>query len=105
MNDSMEEDKVTYVKLISAEGHEFFVDREVATNASKTIRMMLEGSFREAAENTIRFPDIASYILERVVRYFHYKAHHQNSTARLPQFVIEPEVALELLLASKYLDC
>jgi len=96
---------VTYVKLISAEGHEFYLDREIAVGASKTIRMMLEGSFREAQDNVIRFPDIPSYIMERVVKYFHYKAQHSNSTSRLPQFVIEPEVALELLLASKYLDC
>lgn len=99
------DEKPTYVKLISAEGDEFILDREVAVSASKTIRMMLEGSFREAQDNVIRFPDIASYVLERVVKYFHYKSQHSNSTSRLPQFVIEPEVALELLLAAKYLDC
>lgn len=104
-NNANDNEEIAYVKLISAEGHEYFLDREVAVSASKTIRMMLEGSFREAQDNVIRFPDIASYILERVVKYFHYKAQHSNSTSRLPQFVIEPEVALELLLASKYLDC
>lgn len=104
-NNNNNNEEITYVKLISAEGHEFYLDREVACSASKTIKMMLEGSFREAQDNVIRFPDIASYILERVVKYMHYKAQHSNSTSRLPQFVIEPEVALELLLASKYLDC
>jgi transcription elongation factor B subunit 1 len=66
---------------------------------------MLEGSFREAQDNVIRFPDIASYVLERVIQYMHYKSQHSNSTSRLPQFPIEPEVALELLIAAKYLDC
>lgn len=102
---AQEHEEVTYVKLISAEGHEFFLDRQVAISASKTIRLMLEGSFREAQDNVIRFPDIAGYVLERVVKYFHYKAQHSNSTSRLPQFTIEPEIALELLLAAKYLDC
>jgi transcription elongation factor B subunit 1 len=98
-------EETIYVKLISAEGHEFLVDREIAISASKTIRLMLEGSFREAQDNVIRFPDIAGYVLERVVKYMHYKAQHSHSTTRLPNFTIEPEVALELLIAAKYLDC
>lgn len=102
---SSSDSEITYVKLISAEGHEFYLDRQVAISASNTIRLMLEGSFREAQDNVIRFPDLASYVLERVIKYFHYKAQHTNSSARLPQFVIEPEIALELLLAAKYLDC
>ena len=43
----------TNVKLVSAEGHEFFLDKEVAIAGSKTIQMMLEGAFREASENVI----------------------------------------------------
>lgn len=66
---------------------------------------MLEGEFREARDNVIQFPAIDGYILERVVRYLHYKAQHTNSSARIPDFPIEPEVALELLIAAKYLDC
>lgn len=100
-----DDDGPTYVKLVSAEGHEFFMDREIAISSSKTIRLMLEGSFREAQDNVIRFPDIASYTLERVVQYLHYKAQHSNSSSRIPEFPIEPEVALELLVAAKYLDC
>ena len=98
-------DERVYVKLVSAEGHEFFLDKEIAMASSTTIRTMLEGQFREAQDNIIRFPDIAGYILERVVRYLHYKAQYSNSTARIPDFMIEPEVALELLIAAKYLDC
>jgi len=95
----------TYVKLVSAEGHEFFLDKEIAVASSKTIRLMLEGSFREAQDNVIRLPDLGSYVLERVVKYLHYKAQYRNSTSRIPEFVIEPEVAMELIIAAKYLDC
>jgi hypothetical protein len=102
---SVNEEEKVYVKLVSAEGHEFFLDRDIAMASSTTIRTMLEGQFREAQDNIIRFPDIAGYILERVVRYLHYKAQYSNSSARIPDFMIEPEVALELLIASKYLDC
>jgi hypothetical protein len=94
-----------YVKLVSAEGHEFFLDRDIAIGSSSTIKTMLEGQFREAQDNIIHFPDIAGYILERVVRYLHYKAQYSNVNERIPEFIIEPEYALELLIAAKYLDC
>jgi transcription elongation factor B subunit 1 len=101
----MSKEERTYVKLVSAEGHDFYLDKNVAMAGSSTIRTMLEGQFREAQENSIVFPDIAGYILERVVRYLHYKAKYSHVAARIPEFLIEPEVALELLIAAKYLDC
>ncbi|VEU41419.1 unnamed protein product [Pseudo-nitzschia multistriata] len=102
--DSKEQQHV-YVKLVSAEGHETFVDRAIAMGASATIRTMLEGQFREAQDNVIRFPNITTAILEQVVRYMQFKAKYTNSSSRIPEFTIEPEYALELLIASKYLDC
>lgn len=99
------EAEIQYVKLISADGHEFYLDKEVAVSSSKTIRLMLEGSFREAQDNVIRLPDLAGYVLERVVKYLHYRAQYRDSSARIPEFVIEPEAAMELLIAAKYLDC
>mmetsp|Transcript_18526 Transcript_18526/g.26166 ORF Transcript_18526/g.26166 Transcript_18526/m.26166 type:complete len:118 (-) Transcript_18526:2220-2573(-) len=102
---SGDDNDCVYVKLVSAEGHEFFVERKIAIAGSVTIRTMLEGQFRESKENIIRFPDITGYILERVVKYLCYKAQHSHSTTRIPEFTIEPEIALELMIASKYLDC
>ena len=102
-DDGEEENK--YVKLISAEGLEYFVERTIAMAGSGTIRTMLEGNFRESNENLIRFPDISGHILERVVRYIYYKAQHSQSNTRIPEFPIEPEIALELLIAAKYLNC
>jgi elongin-C len=76
-----------YVKLVSAEGYEFYVDRKIAISSSTTIRTMLSGSFLEGKENIIRLPDMAGYILERLVRYMHYKTQYSNSTSRIPEFV------------------
>lgn len=89
-----EEDEPKYVKLISSEGHEFIMERSIAIAYSKTIRLMLEGSFREAQDNVIRFPDLAGYILERVVKYLHYKAQYSNSTSRIPEFVSKHQIYL-----------
>ena len=105
MGSADDSDSITFVKLISAEGHEFLLDREVAIASSKTIRMMLEGHFREAQSLVVRLPDISGYVLERVIQYLHYKSQYSHASSRIPEFSIEPEVALELLVAAKYLDC
>ena len=87
----------------SAEQHEFFVDRKSAMT-SGTIKAMLTGSFAES-KGEIRFPEINTAILEKVIQYFYYKIKYTNSTVPIPEFVIEPEIALELLMAANFLDC
>ena len=41
----------------------------------------------------------------QVCQYFTYKVRYTNSTTEIPEFVIAPEVALELLMAANFLDC
>jgi hypothetical protein len=48
--------------------------------------------------------DIPTRILEKVIQYFYYKVKYSNSTAQIPEFPIEPEIALELLMAANFLD-
>mmetsp|Transcript_3185 Transcript_3185/g.3883 ORF Transcript_3185/g.3883 Transcript_3185/m.3883 type:complete len:104 (+) Transcript_3185:88-399(+) len=95
----------TYIKVISADGMEFFMDREIAISGSVTIKAMLDGNFRESEDNVIRFPEIEGVILEQVIQYLHYKKQHMKSTGVIPEFKIEPEMALELLMAANYLQC
>mmetsp|Transcript_42577 Transcript_42577/g.99060 ORF Transcript_42577/g.99060 Transcript_42577/m.99060 type:complete len:101 (-) Transcript_42577:108-410(-) len=93
-----------YVTLISAEGHEFVVERRCAL-VSGTIKAMLTGpaSYAESKENTVTFPEISTPILDRVVDYFHYKVRYSHMS-EMPEFRIEPEIALELLMAANFLD-
>jgi hypothetical protein len=91
------------VKLISAEGHEFFVDRRCAL-VSGTIKQMLSGQFAES-RGEVKFPEIPAVILEKVIQYLYYKVRFTNGTMRVPEFEIEPELSLELLMAANYLDC
>lgn len=65
----------------------------------------LTGNFRESEDNVIRFPEIEGVILEQVIQYLHYKKQHMRSTGIIPEFKIEPEMALELLMAANYLQC
>mmetsp|Transcript_26462 Transcript_26462/g.86783 ORF Transcript_26462/g.86783 Transcript_26462/m.86783 type:complete len:101 (-) Transcript_26462:622-924(-) len=93
------------VKLISAEGFEFIVDREAAC-VSKTIKNMLssQGSFTETELGEIKFPEITTEILEKVCQYMYFKLRYNGSQV-IPEFKqVTPEHALPLLLASNFLD-
>lgn len=52
----------------------------------------------------MRFPDISTKTLEKTIQYFYYKLKYTNHDGPLPEFEIEPESALELLMAANYLD-
>ncbi|CAF1603937.1 unnamed protein product [Didymodactylos carnosus] len=98
--------KDMYVKLISSDGHEFMVKRDLALT-SQTIKAMLSGpgQFAENETNEIHFRSITSHILAKICMYFAYKARYTNSTVEIPEFYIPPDIALELLMAANFLDC
>jgi len=52
----------------------------------------------------VTFPDISAKVLEKTVQYFYYKMRHTNHNGPLPEFKIDPESALELLMAANFLD-
>eukprot|EP01126_Amoeba_proteus_P019286 TRINITY_DN1991_c0_g1_i3.p1 TRINITY_DN1991_c0_g1~~TRINITY_DN1991_c0_g1_i3.p1 ORF type:complete len:119 (-),score=7.82 TRINITY_DN1991_c0_g1_i3:138-494(-) len=87
------------VTLVSAEGYEFILDRKCAL-VSKTISSMLDGAFLENEMRRINFREIPGPILEKVIQYFYYKVKYTNNTQVIPEFPIEPEIALELLMAA-----
>merc|ERR1712196_590703 len=93
------------VKLIASDGSEIIIDRKAAM-VSGTIKSMLAGpgQFAEAKQGEIKFPEISAKVLEKTVQYFYYKLRHTNHSGPLPQFPIEPEHALELLMAANFLD-
>jgi hypothetical protein len=49
--------------------------------------------------------DCSGMILEKVIKYLHFKVKYSNSMQDIPEFVIEPEIAMELLNAADFLDC
>ena len=51
-----------------------------------------------------RRPEISAKTLEKVVQYFHYKLRYTNHAGQLPEFKIDAEQALELLMAANFLD-
>ena len=115
------------IKITSKEGHEFFVNRKVATvsgtikvsqpvdfaspplspcritNAPVLRQAMLSGPFAES-RGEIKFPEIEGHVLEKVIQYMYYKVKYTDSFVPIPDFKIEADVALELLMAANFLN-
>uniref|UniRef100_K4AGQ1 Elongin-C n=1 Tax=Setaria italica TaxID=4555 RepID=K4AGQ1_SETIT len=74
-----EEDTGGVVKLISAEGFEFVVDKKAAM-VSNTLRNMLTspGGFSETRQGEVRFPEISTHVLEKICQYFYWSLHYSR---------------------------
>lgn len=68
------------------------------------LSLTIVGQFTESIQNEIFFREIRGVILEKVCQYLVYKNKYQNSTTEIPEFVIEPDIALELMMAADFLD-
>lgn len=93
------------VTLISREKDEFPISREAAL-VSPTLRIMLEGPFKEK-EDHIELSSIDSAVLKKVVEYLEYNLEYKGvdkEQEEVPEFEIPTEMALELLLAADYLN-
>jgi hypothetical protein len=65
----------------------------------------LAGGFAEAELRRVTFPEIPGAVLEKVCEYMHYKLQYAATPAKaIPDFGLPPELALELLKASNFLD-
>lgn len=51
----------------------------------------------EQDQGEINFREISTPILEKVIQYFYYRLKYQNSYGEIPEFPIDPEIALELV--------
>lgn len=46
-----------------------------------------------------------SHVLQKVSMYFTYNAQFNNSKMNNPEFPIDSEIALDILMAADFLDC
>lgn len=91
------------ITLISSDGFEFLVDKRCLMY-SKTIKTLLSGMYKENEENKIVFDEIKSNILEKVIQYCYYKQRFDFDPENRKDFKIEPEISIQLMIASQYLE-
>ncbi|PWN46335.1 POZ domain-containing protein [Ceraceosorus guamensis] len=104
---SQERGRPEFVTLVSSEDDKFKVRWEAA-QASETIRAaMEEEGFAESRNAEMRFGEISSPILAKVVEYLNWRDKYKDAKGEqeVPAFhkSIDPEFSLELLIAADFL--
>ncbi|CED84531.1 RNA polymerase II transcription elongation factor Elongin/SIII, subunit elongin C [Phaffia rhodozyma] len=96
-----------WVRVVSSDQFTFIVQRETA-NLSGTLKSSFDpdSGFMEVGNNTCEIPH--RVIVAKVLEYLAFKAQYSGATAKdfVPDFTerLEPEIALEVLMAADYLD-
>lgn len=92
------------VCLVSHEGDEFAVERELVLQ-SKVLSMFLspELNFCESRTSVIRLHDIPSRVLVRIIDYLRHRKQHEGDP-NAPEWPMQAQESLDLLLAADYLD-
>eukprot|EP00484_Ammonia_sp_Unknown_P028270 CAMPEP_0197026602 /NCGR_PEP_ID=MMETSP1384-20130603/6661_1 /TAXON_ID=29189 /ORGANISM="Ammonia sp." /LENGTH=119 /DNA_ID=CAMNT_0042455301 /DNA_START=70 /DNA_END=429 /DNA_ORIENTATION=- len=100
-----------YVKLISSDGFEFTLEKEIAC-ASGFINSLIHSASKweetQQPLTTLHLKNIKSDILEIIVKYFYFKHKYDKSEQDPPDFGathIPPSKVVQLLMAAHYLDC
>jgi len=95
-----------YIKLISSDGHELIIKRDHAHTAG-AIKAMVSGpgQFSENETNEVSLRAIPSHILQKVCIFLAYNVRYTDSSTEPPEFPIQSEFALDLLMASNFLEC
>lgn len=91
-----------FVTLTSSDDYSFVVHRE-ACLVSGTLRQMLSSGFSEAQTGQVTLESIEGVLLERVCDYLYYHWRYRDAK-EVPRFEVEPEHALNLLVAADFLD-
>jgi hypothetical protein len=113
-------EKAKFVKIVSVDGHVFFIDRECAC-VSKRIKQMLSGhstmSTTKAESRYVHFNDndedpvitlkdpFDQRKVEKLCQYFYHKHLYDNDPDRRPNFEVAPEMAVDLMRLAMELQC
>ena len=97
-----------FLRLISSDGHEFYIKKKYALSGSSTLVRMVEGGPRQYAEDEpmeVNLREIPSHVLRKVCIYFVYKAINTGSECSVADLPMPEELAPEVLLAANFLEC
>ncbi|KAL7645621.1 UNVERIFIED_CONTAM: hypothetical protein RMT77_004007 [Armadillidium vulgare] len=95
-----------YVILRSSDGYDFIIKKQLACEHSSMIKDMMSGPtiIMENEDNVVDIK-VPSLVLKYVCAYFNYKEYYKGKKTMIPNFPLDPEIAIEVLLAANYLNC
>jgi len=72
---------------------------------SLLLSLSTPGAFSETTSRRVDLQTISGSVLEIVCQYFYYKLKYANTASKnIPDFKVPPEMSLNLLMASNFLD-
>merc|ERR1712228_893441 len=81
-----------YLRLVSADGHQFFLDRRIAYECDTFRKMVEQEGFKEGQLNTINLPTIPGKLLEKVIEYLYYKYKYTDAKTTIPDPPSSPDM-------------
>ncbi|CAE8587727.1 unnamed protein product [Polarella glacialis] len=94
----------SYLKLVSADGHEFYLDRRIAYECDTFRKMVEKDGFKEGQTNEIKLHTVTGKLLEKVIEYLYFKYKFTDSKVPIPEFPIDDDVVLDLLIVANFLN-
>merc|ERR550514_2589145 len=94
----------SYLRLVSADNHTFYLDRRIAFECDTFKKMAEQQGFREGQTQEITLPTISGKLLEKVIEYLYFKYKYTDSKETIPEFPIDDDNVLDLLLVANYLN-
>eukprot|EP01068_Selenidium_serpulae_P012012 Selendium_serpulae@DN5758_c0_g1_i1.p1 len=104
MTDNKTEALWEFATLVSSTGGRVVLDRKVAEECDVLSRMLNRTEFSEGRSRTVSFPTIRTEVLQKFVEYLYYRHCYKDVRGRIPEFEIQDDVVLDLLLAANYLN-
>lgn len=92
-----------YVKLVSNDNHEYYIQRDLA-ETSRIIRDMLHCPGRSTSNCTVYLHMVNSRTLQKVCHYLAYQKQYLRRNGEIESFNIEPAGAMDLLLVAGFLE-
>mmetsp|Transcript_112984 Transcript_112984/g.324723 ORF Transcript_112984/g.324723 Transcript_112984/m.324723 type:complete len:114 (+) Transcript_112984:70-411(+) len=92
------------LRLVSADGHEFYLDRRIAYECDTFRKMVEQGGFKEGQMNEIKLNNITGRLLEKVIEYLYYRYKYTDAKVPIPEFPIDDDMVLDLLVVANYLN-
>mmetsp|Transcript_24602 Transcript_24602/g.45570 ORF Transcript_24602/g.45570 Transcript_24602/m.45570 type:complete len:115 (-) Transcript_24602:52-396(-) len=93
----------SYIQLRSADGHTFYLDRRIAYECD-TFKKWVEQDGIEREKNEIELKTVTGKLLEKVIEYLYYKYKYTDAKVAIPEFPIDDEIVLDLLLVANFLN-
>uniref|UniRef100_A0AC35UEB8 Elongin-C n=1 Tax=Rhabditophanes sp. KR3021 TaxID=114890 RepID=A0AC35UEB8_9BILA len=95
----------TYIKITSADNHNFYIPRKIALDSSSTLMAIFNHcSSKENQTNSVHLKEMFSDTLQKVCHYIMYKDNWKDSHGDIPDFHIPKELSVQLMCASNFLD-